>query len=153
MAKHKIQKETATILQAIDDSFSEIDMLRDEMEEWQGKMEGTNLESTNKYEQVTEAVDALSNFDRPDIPESLYKLLENNVQVEYSILVPYKGRGLSRASRLSNAVVALEAVVQKLEEISEGIEDDEKKSEAQGYLTDLNNAKDEVEFIDFPGMY
>ena len=45
----------AEVISMIEDAdFSDIESLAEEMEEWQGNMEGTNLELTTKYEEVEE---------------------------------------------------------------------------------------------------
>jgi hypothetical protein len=50
-------------LSSLDRQFdsSEIESLRDEIENWKSGMEGTNLESTSKYEELSECLDNLEN--------------------------------------------------------------------------------------------
>jgi hypothetical protein len=59
MARGKYIKCESTILEALDGSAFE--ELRDEMTEWRDNMEGTGLESTDKFQAVSECADALEN--------------------------------------------------------------------------------------------
>jgi chromosome segregation ATPase len=45
----------------IEIDVSELEGLKDEIDEWESSMEGTNLENTEKYEQLGECCDALDN--------------------------------------------------------------------------------------------
>ncbi len=46
-------------LSQIDEGMSEIEALTDEMEQWRDNMQGTNLESTERYSRVEEAAETL----------------------------------------------------------------------------------------------
>ncbi len=50
---------TRTITTWLDVVEEELNELKEEIEEWRGNMQGTNLESTDKYQEVEEAEDAL----------------------------------------------------------------------------------------------
>jgi chromosome segregation ATPase len=56
-------KSRATRLQEaiskIEDGKSEIDCLLEEIEEWRDNMQGTNLENTSKYQEVSDCADEL----------------------------------------------------------------------------------------------
>ena len=58
-ALDKIEAELATVQE-----------LQDEIENWQGNLEGTNLENTAKYEQLTECAEALDTL-RSDIESAI----------------------------------------------------------------------------------
>ena len=42
----------AAAMSLAEDAAAEVECLKDELEEWQSGMEGTNLDSTDKYEQL-----------------------------------------------------------------------------------------------------
>lgn len=46
---------------AIPEDFGEIESLKEEMESWRDGMEGTGLENTSKFEEVSETADGLEN--------------------------------------------------------------------------------------------
>lgn len=49
--------------------FSDLDNLKDEMDNWRDNMSGTNLENSQRYQDVEEAADTLDNVDVPNLPE------------------------------------------------------------------------------------
>ena len=72
-------KRLSDALDRVTDAIEEIEILRDEIEEWKSNMEGTNLENTNKYEQLEECSGEL---------EQLMDDLENAKDSEYNIIFP-----------------------------------------------------------------
>lgn len=147
---------------AIGDAYSEFQSLRDEMSEWRDSLED-KLSHTQKYEEVSSAADALDGFcdDEPDVPEGLDGAVKTTQQVSAR-----KGRGESRAVRCSNALSLLGAAIAVVEETIEKIdgEADEKTGELSEELEEekatleelkdhLENAAQEAEGVEFPGMY
>jgi len=61
MGKYKQVKEKFTVDDGLD--TSEIEGLRDEMQEWVDNMGGTALENTSRYQMAEEAVNTLSRVD------------------------------------------------------------------------------------------
>ncbi len=60
MAKYKSrQTRLAEAIDQIQGGIDEVQDIYDELEEWRTGMEGTNLESTQKYEDLGEALDTL----------------------------------------------------------------------------------------------
>jgi hypothetical protein len=59
--KQKIVDDVNSKLEELD--FGEIEALKDEMCSWRDNMEGTNLENTSKYEEVSECADALEDIE------------------------------------------------------------------------------------------
>ena len=53
----RIRRDEA--LAKISEGLADIEALKDEIEEWRDGMEGTNLENTQKYEDLNECADAL----------------------------------------------------------------------------------------------
>lgn len=47
-------------LNKLNDAYREIEEIKDELDNWKSGMEGTNLESTEKYSQLEEAVDIMT---------------------------------------------------------------------------------------------
>lgn len=45
------------------DIIEEVNILKEELEEWKSNLEGTNLENTTKYEQLEEAISGLEEIE------------------------------------------------------------------------------------------
>ena len=59
MKKKSRAARAAEIAEKLRSAGSEVETLRDEIENWSSGMEGTNLENTSKYEALGECRDAL----------------------------------------------------------------------------------------------
>ena len=59
--KTEAVKKAQALVDGLD--LMDVESLRDEIENWQSGMEGTNLENTNKYSEVSDAADELSNIE------------------------------------------------------------------------------------------
>lgn len=143
-----------TIEEAVQDAISEVESLRDEMNEWRDNIE-ERFGGTEKYERVSEAADQLDNVQEIDIPESLREMKVTVVsQRKSSKKSPYP-----RWLRLQNAIEALGAVRSLLEEGTENslIEDDQKKidltDDVEQLMTDVGDAIDNLEGVEFPTMF
>jgi hypothetical protein len=97
----------ADISGAFDNGRSEVESLKDEMEEWSGNMEGANMEHLPKFEEVTEAKDALENalntlegIEVPEFLEGEDASYTNDTRTRES---------RTRGVRLQNALNALDA--------------------------------------------
>lgn len=119
----KTEPRSCSVEDALSNAFGEIESLHEEMESWKDGLE-EKLSHTPKYEQVSEACDVLENHtDAPDVPEAA-----SDLTVTYGETVnKNKKRGVSRATRLDNAVGALNAVV---EAVQARIDDLEEQQEA-----------------------
>jgi DNA repair exonuclease SbcCD ATPase subunit len=150
---------------------SDIESLRDEITEWRDNMDGSGLENTSKYEEVSECADGLDNVDSLDDPlsgllESAEKMGIKEEMVEVSQYVNRrKGRGPARWVRLSNEMSAIRAGVERIKEeiekketiLQEQEEEDEDLrevvDEANEHAEELEGCLEELENVSFPGMY
>ena len=153
----KFSLHESTISGAVSDAFSTIEALQDEMSEWASNMEGNNMEHLPKYDTVSEARDTLENAnDEPDVPGKLPEGLEDKVQ--YSTI---KKRRLSRSDRRDGATSALEATAEHIEKFLDDHDEQHACWQADGVDRDewvslqekLVEVKDEIESVEFPGMY
>lgn len=133
-----------TVDGVVDDAYSEIESLSEEMRSWAENME-ENFSATEKYSMVVECADLLEAVERPTTPENL---LEERVDFTQDTR-----RNLSRSSRLNNCVVALEAVCELVEEKIVTLGDDDEVSEWDEFFTSLRQTIEEVEQAEFPGMF
>lgn len=164
MGSYRSEHRTDSLESAVSSALSEIESLKDEMDEIKSNMENANMEHLPKYETASEAYDALDSAQEPDVPEAVGEL-----SVEYNEEVnKRKGRGPSRAVRLSNAVAQLQACVAALEYYESARQDiaDNEDAEtvdqevAQSEIDEASELRDEletiindVENVEFPGMY
>lgn len=143
---YRVERRETTIGGGISDAFSEIESLAEEMRETFDNMDGNGLGATDKCQRAGEAADALESISEVEVPECL-----QDVKVAYTELVNVrKGRGPSRATRLSNALNLLEACREAAEE-ADLVEDD--ADERDEFVNELDNAKGEAEGVEFPGMF
>ncbi len=159
MAKGGSYKPVTTeysVADAIANGYSELQSLRDEMQEIVDNMSGANMEHLPKYETANEACDTLGNFcdDEPEVPEEAGA---GRIQVT-EMVNKRKGRGPSRSVRCGNAVSMLEAAKAHLETLQEAAEEGEGEKEAgdddfQTLIDKLEEDIGEAEGVEFPGMY
>lgn len=129
-----------------DDAFSEVESLAEEMQDGFANMDSNNLGDTEKCVAYGEAADALETVSQVEVPECI-----SHLNVTPSELRPTrKGRGTSRATRLANAVSWLEACVEAANEadLTEAAAD-----ERDEYVNEVENAINELNDVNFPGMY
>lgn len=139
----KTEPRTSDIESAISDGYDEIGELADEMESWKDGLE-EKLSHTSKYEQVSEAFDTLNdNRDMPDVDADLFG--ESDTKVSYGETVnKSKRRGVSRSTRLDNAVAKLSAAVDGIETIINSLDEGE-DAEPEEDRTDLEQQKTDLE--------
>jgi len=136
----RVEPRRVTVEEAIDEAFSEFGQLEEEMQSW-GETMPENLQSSYKYEQVTEAAGALGEIagDVPNVDESLAGL---TIAIEDP---PPRQRRYSRADRCTQAINILDSVIGKLEEVG--------GDAAVALVDQLRSTRDAATEIDFPGMY
>lgn len=163
----KTEAQTSSLSAAISDAFDEVGELADEMGEWRDSLE-EKFSQTDKYSRVSEAADTLDGHrDAPDFDESVV----GDIQVTYGVTSNRsKRRGISRATRLDNAVGKLNACVEALQaeadSLDEQIEElDDSRQEERGELSERKEALEELQQeleeavgeldggVEFPGMY
>lgn len=171
---------TSSIGGAIESAASVLEELYSEMEEWASSLEGNSMEHLPKYEEVSEARDAL---DSPKDELQSIDLPEEIAGVEVSYTQDTRKKAGSRAGRLNNAADELRAAEAGLEawlednpeltfiEVSEEEVDDitleeletaveseadernELRDKAQEALDTIQNQLGELDSVCFPGMY
>jgi len=170
-----------TIAEALSSGHSELEELKNEMEEWRDNLSGNNMEHLPKYDEVSEVVDTLENaVDNLDVDDIVSQLEEAGVNVGVEIEVsedrPYGSKGSPRWMRCGNACALLEAAESEarsqIEQINEEREEkaehdtdgEEKEGEAaeesedvdpidESILDPIEECRGECEGVDFPTMY
>jgi hypothetical protein len=143
-----MQQMEGTIDELVSGAFSDLEELGQEMQDWFDNMP-ENLQDGSKGDAVSEAADGLSNISAVDTPESLA-----TIKVKYA----YDSKARSRSDRRDNAINVLNAVIEHLEsdQVKRGIADSSEQEklteEYDEFLGDLQNARDEAEGVEFPGM-
>lgn len=156
MSSYKPVTTEYSVADAIANGYSELQSLRDEMQETADNMSGANMEHMPKYETASTTADTLGNFcdDEPEVPEEA-----GNGRIQVTEMVnKRKGRGPSRQVRLDNAVAMLEAAKAHLETLQEAAEEGEGEKETgdddyQELIDKLDEDIGEASGCEFPGMY
>jgi len=137
MKSYKFELIEGTPSSLVEDAVSEIEELASEIKDWKSKMEGTNLEGSDKYQTLDNAHSELS-----EVSNNIEEWPHDDVRVTCYISVPKrKKRSPSRAVRLENANAKINAV----KEFYENLDGDYSE------ITDALEAM--VKEVEFPGMY
>lgn len=146
MGSYKINTVQGTI-GSVEDAFSVIAELGDEMRSNADNMQGTNLEQTEKYTTTEEAADTLEAISAPDVPEVI-----SDIGIEWSEAInKRKGRGESRDVRLSNALACIEAAAGAAQAWLEEHPEHEDADDVSQFHSELEDACD-IE-VEFPRMF
>lgn len=146
---YKLETKKASASAALTDAFSEITSLQEEMDEWASNLEDSNLANTQKCSDVRDAADTLTGVDELEVPKSF-----SDVEITYAESVNRnKRRGPSRSVRRDNAATILDVVAQTAREQAEKAATDEAREELEGFADELENHKDTIEGVEFPGMF
>ena len=171
---YKFTNHTSTALNIFSNP-GEFSDLRDEMQEWGDNLESNGMEHLPKYEAVSEATETLDSAwtELEHLLGALETSLEEGkplaalagVEVTFTEMVPYKGRGYPRWMRLTNSAVPLSAAVEALREVLDDIEEPEDDAPAEdkakhAAAEELRNELDEIDghlgeldAVEFPGMF
>lgn len=171
MSKPKMKPATSTVADAVSNAFSDIESLKDELQEWYDNLP-ESFQNGSKGEALQEAVSNLEGTSEPDIPE-----YASGIEVSY---IEYAGRYVSRSKRRDNCVSMLQAVCEAVRDAASALGDleyvdgklkvgevgsivgeepdteDERDSivsELESFADDCENASSEWESAEFPGMY
>lgn len=138
---------TTSVTGLVDDAFSEIEELRNEMQE---RFDNTpeSLQQTEVNQAVEEAANVLRDIEQPDIPNIIGEL--------EVFFVPAADLG-SRAKRASNAAFMLDTAAAAL---LEWADEEKNKTNFPEQVEEVEQAADELEElsstlsdVEFPGMY
>lgn len=175
-AGQRAKPVNASAEEAFEDGKSEVESLKEEIEEWKSNLECNNMEHLPKYEELEEChgylEGACDDFEGIDFPECL-----SDVPVCYT--QDTRQQAASRSGRLGNAQNALYAAKEAgeawLEENPEltVVEDEEDVDPASGetvsqdeadqreqdrsaveeFVNEMDYALGELDYVCFPGMY
>ena len=126
----------------VDNAFDDIDNLKDELQEWFDNLP-ESFQSGDKGDQIQEAVDTLDSIERPDFPEAVP---DGVLVIHYPNLDAESRR--DRAAEASDTIRDVASELRALEDLSE-----EAMDEINQYCDELEAASDEIENVEFPGMY
>lgn len=143
--RFKSVTHTGTVGGALEGAASDVRELHDEMEEWASNMEGNNMEHLPKYDEVSEAKDALEQIadtlEGLDVPQSVA-----DIEITYRESKPYGRKGASRSMRLGNAEDMFEAAKAAIEEkITELRDKDEPECDCDNPPEDAASDEHEVD--------
>lgn len=148
----KMEKQDYCIADAVSYACGIISDLASECREVVDGASGTPRENTSRIQTLDESATALENVSEPEVHTP-----PGDRRVSFFTYKQTK-RGLSRRSRLDDAVSALQAVQEDLETRREQIEDSDIEDEVteREVINELKDAIDEivsnVESLEFPGM-
>ena len=151
---------TYTVAYLIEDAFSVIEGLAEEMREGYDNMESGNLGATQKCQTYGETADTLEGVQAPELPDCLSQI----ETVRYPTISKSTGRAHragEAASDLNLAADAIEEwVTEKREMLDERDDDDNEAIEDEldldgldALVESLREAAGEVEGCEFPGMF
>lgn len=150
--KHEQKKEALGICLSI--FYGDIETLRDEIGE---VVENAPNQELPRIQTLSETVSTLETVEEQEFPADLPGDLEKR-ECSYSIMVkPGKQRGReSRATRCGNACNAGRAALDELRAFMESADNkltDDQHDELEDFCTNLEEAVDNAESAEFPGMY
>lgn len=163
----------------VGDAVGEVESLKEEIEEWRDNLDNANMTHLPKYDEVSEAADALETAQsQAEDAQSEFDNLPDDVKTS---VTPYRyGKTKSRSSRAGEAGAMLRVVADRLRELeeakterldqiakatsaddlsktdSDALEAEQAKLEEADYETaaeSLGQAADELDNVSFPGMY
>lgn len=152
VSKVVVRQYTGTVESAVDDARTELESLRDELDEWRNNIE-EHFSTTQKYADLESAVGQLDALDSlPDISD-----LPEKVRIEPVSLQLSNKRKQSRSSRCDEAVELLRQAASLLlyhGEVDEGTTlTVEEKDACMGAASEIQSVIEEIECVEFPGMF
>jgi hypothetical protein len=143
---YKQEVREVSIADAVSGAFSALEELASECREIvDNASEG--LSQSQRIQTLDETAGQLESLSEAAVPEKF-----GEIRVKY--FEATKKRGVSRAVRCSNAVTALQAVVEACDErLEELAEEDDARADVETLRDECQTAIDEAEGCEFPGMY
>jgi hypothetical protein len=136
------------VLDLASEAYSEIEELAQEMRDWSDNIE-TNFGGTTKYEEVSAAADELENIEEPSVNLTAI----NDHKIMFQDPTPRR-RPKSRATRAGDIASKLIAVEDGLRDyIEKTPEADPARDEAEGLADEIENDRNDLENVSFPGMF
>ena len=149
------QRFRTTVDALICDAFSEIESLADEMRSWFDNL-SEGLQSADRGQRVEQAADALESLSQPDMTELVDKI--------QAVFLP-ELKATSRTARATEAADMLRTASQKLTDWMDDLEENQESvtidgveykfdlSDIESIRDDAEEAANELEGVEFPGMY
>jgi hypothetical protein len=137
----KTKPYTTSLGAAVADAYSELETLGEECREVSENMP-ESTQSSARYTALSDSGDTLVGLEAPDVPESL-----SDIKITFQQYQPAsRTRPLGRGLRRDNAVMALQAAV-------DALKSREADEDADGLSTLLDDAIQEAQGCEFPGMF
>jgi ParB-like chromosome segregation protein Spo0J len=131
--KGKLIIRESTIGDVVASAWSELQCLTEEIREAVENVSGTNLENTQRNQTLNETADSLENLSEPSVPAEIAEM-----KVTYDTAA--KGAS-SRGGRASEIADMLRACQEATESV------------AKDFADEMESLIDEIEGLEFPGMY
>ena len=169
MGKRAESLVRASVLDMVERAFGEAEELKDEVQNWFDNLH-ENLQGGDKGQKLEEIVGQLENYDMPTPPE---RIKVNEIEFTESVK-----KRMSRRERLDNCVAAVRAAAEHTRAEIEGLEalaydkhghlakgdqpaaspntEDERDTiveELEQFAQECEDAADEWDSVEFPGMY
>ena len=144
LKQEQVRGKAVTVLT---DARFEVAALAEEMGEWRDNLQGTALTNTEKYEQVEESAQQLESVDYT-LSHLQLPVEVGDREITYYWIHPY-GRHIGRSWRAEGVEVALEAIVELLEQVLTTGE----SAEARAVRSELLDCIEAISGVEFPGMY
>lgn len=155
MGKRKPKVEEWTVTSLVSDAASDVSELSSEMQEWRDNMSSNNMEHLPKYDEVEQAADALEQIESElSSADDDYQKAMEGVPEDRKVQVMLITKGyISRATRASNAATLLHRAAEVIQEMAEKEQDPDKKVDLETLQGELEDQAQELENVEFPGMY
>lgn len=115
--RYKTAQYTGTVSGAIEGAVSDVEGLKDDIDNWKSNMESASMEHMPKYDEVSECYDALEELhgelegiDLDSLPDDI-----KNASITYTVMSPYGRKAPPRWMQLSNAESAASAAKDRIE--------------------------------------
>jgi hypothetical protein len=146
---------TRTLESWYDDAKGDEEALKEEMTSWCDNLDGGGLGSTSKFEEVSQAADSLEAQDLPEVPEALREVPVTVYPAVLVVSCPWcqAKRRTGRSWRHGEALGILAEVLNVARAEVQGWKHGSAHDAAEEFIEEVQSYIDEVESVDFPGMY
>jgi hypothetical protein len=142
------------LLDAIGEVMADVEGLAAEMRDWADGMPD-NQQGGNKHDEVSACAETLEDVVGNDPVENKMSFL-NDIKITVQDPTPRR-RGYSRSQRLAHAMTTLASVIDALEEFEPEHPNEKQRASqkdiAEGLYAALEEERDNLEGVEFPGMY
>lgn len=136
-------KYQTTINELIEDAVSELECLRDELQEWYDNLPDS-FQQSEKGDEIQNAIDAFESVQNQDVPKSVAALP--------IVFIPVESMP-SRSDRRDNAAAMLRDVIDYLQNWVEASENTEENATVEDLIAELGTMADDAEGVEFPRAF